>query len=225
MLRRWMIGWLFLCVMMFGGCEVSSATKTEQQRLWLEVPPLCQYPALPTGCEATAAAMVLQYYGNAVEAETVAAWLPRSNAFYEQAGMLYGPDPYKVFVGDPFTADSYGCFAPVIAETLTTYTSYTATAVYDSTLERLCEEYIRIGYPVLVWVTMEMRAPADGTAWILPDGTSFVWPAGEHCMVLVGCDEQYFYFNDPRTGGVAMYEKSLCEKRFEQLGRQAVVVC
>ena len=29
----------------------------------LEVPLLCQYPALPTGCEAVAATMVLQYYG------------------------------------------------------------------------------------------------------------------------------------------------------------------
>lgn len=42
----------------------------------LSVPALCQYPELPTGCEATAAAMVLQYYGEAITPSTLAGeWL------------------------------------------------------------------------------------------------------------------------------------------------------
>ena len=40
------------------------------------VPPICQYPALPTGCEAVAATMVLQYYDTNITAEEFAeSWL------------------------------------------------------------------------------------------------------------------------------------------------------
>ena len=40
------------------------------------LPTLCQYPDLPTGCEATAAAMVLQFYGEEVSPAAVAGeWL------------------------------------------------------------------------------------------------------------------------------------------------------
>lgn len=79
----------------------------------LSVPALCQYPELPTGCEATAAVMVLQYYGEAITPSTLAGeWLTCSEQFYWKNGVLYGPDPDKAFAGDPFSQNAYGLFCP-----------------------------------------------------------------------------------------------------------------
>ncbi len=44
-------------------------------------------------------------------------------------------------------------------------------------------------------------------------------------MLLMGFDENYYYFCDPLSqGAVVSYEKSLVEQRYEEMGRQAVVV-
>ena len=82
----------------------------------IDVPAICQYPELPTGCEATAAAMVLQYYGINITAEDFAAgWLVCDAGFYSINGLQYGPDPNEVFAGDPFSEYSYGCYAgPIV---------------------------------------------------------------------------------------------------------------
>ncbi len=224
-MKQIVLALLSLCLALLGGCDKDiSERPPEGANVFLTVPMLCQYPSLPTGCEATAAAMVLQFYGNRMTAETVASWLPCSEAFYYQEGVLHGPDPYESFVGDPFSEESYGCFAPVIAAAINERDlPLTATVVSGCSLDELCC-YLDDGKPLLVWVTMEMREPTEGTAWILPDGTPFVWTAGEHCMVLVGYDKERYYFNDPRSGGVVLYERALCEERFEQLGKQAVCI-
>lgn len=211
-----------LCVicLLTAGCRRLETVSPSVQVL--DVPTLCQYPSLPTGCEATAAAMVLRYYGVQVTAEEVAGWLPCDRSFYYAEDGLHGPDPYTCFVGDPFTDDSYGCFAPVIASAVNQKAAaVTATVVNGQTLDELCA-YLDQGAPLLVWVTMELREVSDGTAWTLPNGESFVWPAGEHCMVLVGYDERVFYLNDPRSGTTVTYDRTLCETRFAQLGQQAV---
>ena len=36
------------------------------------------------------------------------------DAMYRKDGVLYGPDPYEQFVGDPRSQYALGCFAPVI---------------------------------------------------------------------------------------------------------------
>ena len=70
----------------------------------LAVPALSQYPQLPTGCESTAAAMVLQYYGSSITPEEFASsWLECDGGFYTDDGVTYGPDPSMVFAGDPFS--------------------------------------------------------------------------------------------------------------------------
>lgn len=60
----------------------------------IDVPNICQYPSLPTGCESAAAAMVLQYHGCSVTAEDFAdRWLERSDDFYSDGNTNYYQTP------------------------------------------------------------------------------------------------------------------------------------
>ena len=193
----------------------------------LSIPPLSQYPAFPTGCELIAATMALRYAGETVSPDTLAdRYLSTSTDWYWWAGSYHGPDPCAHFLGNPRKENSYGCFAPVIYRMLTTYLGDDS-RVADATgtpLPELCERFLDVGVPVLVWATMEMRPVKAGATWLLPDGTAFTWPAGEHCLLLVGYDEKSYYFNDPRTGTCVAYEKAVCEKRYGELGMQALAV-
>ena len=69
-----------------------------------------------------------------------------------------------------------------------------------------------------------MVATHPGNVWYLPDGTKYVWTANEHCLLLVGYDELYYYFNDPYNGACVKYKKHLCEKPFIELGCQSLVI-
>jgi uncharacterized protein YvpB len=61
----------------------------------LDVPLIMQLPELPTGCEATATAMMLQYAGSPLTKFDVALEMP------------YSDDPNQGFVGDPFTKSGF----------------------------------------------------------------------------------------------------------------------
>lgn len=193
----------------------------------IDVPTISQYPTLPTGCESVAATMVLQYYGVDITAQDFALhWLECSRDFHQKHGRVYGPDPRKVFAGDPFTENSYGCFAEPIADAVNRNSvDCTAQIITDRTLEELCEDYVDNDRPLLIWATMKMQESYKGNAWYLEDGSLFTWIAREHCLVLVGYNEAYYLLNDPMTGGVVAYPKSVVEKRFAELGMQAVYIC
>ena len=230
-MKRFLWGLIALCLLCLTACQGMTAPTPEPaaaapEEKHLSVPLLCQYPELPTGCESTAAAMVLQYYGDTVTPTTFAAdWLPRSEAFYTKNGVQHGPDPARFFAGDPFSAYAYGCFAPVIVTAVQEHsTRCTAFAVTGHTLAQLCREYLDRDKPLLIWATMGMQPKKQGNRWQLPDGSSFTWPAGEHCLVLVGYTADSYCFNDPQTGAVVRYAKALCETRFTELGQQAVCI-
>ncbi len=204
-----------------------SLPQTEQiAETILEVPALCQYPTLPTGCEAVAAAMVLQYYGERVSAEEFArTWLECSRDFYSWDGMNFGPDPNLVFAGDPFSANSYGCFAGAITSAINRESKIcVAKTIQGLSLPELCAEYIDNGKPLLVWATMSMKQSSPGNSWYLKNREKFTWIAGEHCLVLVGYNEGYYFFNDPMSGSTVAYQKHIVEARFEELSQQAVCV-
>ncbi len=208
--------------------EFISGMKTGKTdgKMIIDVPLICQYPELPTGCESVSAAMVLQYYGVSVTAEEFAGgWLERSEDFYETDRGLYGPDPHEVFAGNPFSEYAYGCFAPVIVRAVNGHCAECRAEEIDGkTLPELCSEYIDQDMPLLIWATMYMKKSYAGRSWYLEDGTEFVWTACEHCLVLVGYDEENYFLNDPLTGNTEAYPKELVEKRFQELGSQAVLI-
>lgn len=206
--------------------ESSANVIPEPNEKIINVPNLCQYPNLPTGCEATAAAMALRYYGVNINAEEFAGmWLDCSQGFYTAGGELYGPAPNEVFAGDPFSESSYGCYASAIVKAVNgNSTECTALKITDKTLSELCNDYIARDKPLLIWATMSMKESKQGRKWLLNDGSEFIWTAGEHCLVLVGYGEDYYYFNDPQSGSTVAYQKGVSEKRFKELGSQAVYI-
>lgn len=194
----------------------------------LNVPCLAQAPELPTGCEAVSAVMILQYYGEKITAaDFVDGYLDCDTSFYTAAdGAWCGPDPNRVFVGDPRTPNGYGCYAPVIEKALVTYFggSERVENTTGKSLSELCERYLDRGIPVLLWASMEMQETYPSQSWRLESGELFTWIAREHCLVLVGYDAERYFFNDPLAGTVVGYEKTLVEQRYRELGMQSLVI-
>ncbi len=191
------------------------------------VPLIPQMPSYPTGCEAVSTVMALQYAGYAISVEDfITQYLPKSREFYIENGKNFGPDPYEYFIGNPKSAASYGCMAPVIEKALGACLEDTdkANNITGMSLPEICEQYVKNGTPVILWATIKMRETNPVNSWYLSDGTRFTWPGNEHCMLLVGYDDTSYYFHDPYTGKLASFEKQLCEDRFAEMGRQALVI-
>ncbi len=233
------ISYIIIGILSHGGFEVSNENSLNNTTVesvpaesvtaekFINVPAICQYPTLPTGCESVSATMVLQYYNVNLSAEEFANnWLECSDNFYTRNNQLYGPDPNKVFAGNPFSQNSYGCFAGPIAEAINRNSvKLTAKIILNQTLDELCENYIKNDIPILIWATMGMKESYDGNKWTLDDGRTFTWIAGEHCLVLVGYNDDYYFLNDPMSGSTVAYKKSIVQRRFSELGSQAVIIC
>lgn len=188
--------------------------------------PIMDQEGYPTGCETISTIMLLRYYGIYMSAdEFIDNYLPMAD--YEFIGdYMYGPDPNEYFVGDPRCSYSFGCFAPVIEEALSQCIPLDC-KVEDLTgieLSQLAEDFISRSQPLLIWASMDMAPIYEGQAWILPSGETFIWPANEHCLVMIGYDDEYYYFNDPLPGEICAYEKELVEERYEEMGMQALAL-
>ncbi|MDR1014347.1 MAG: C39 family peptidase [Coriobacteriales bacterium] len=104
----------------------------------LEVPLIMQMPKLPTGCEATATAMMLQYAGSSLTKLDVAAEMP------------YSDDPYQGFVGDPFTESGY----TIYPQALTSLVRAQLGSAVDLSGASLADvrAFLQDGKPVCCWI-------------------------------------------------------------------------
>ena len=93
-------------------------------------------------------------------------------------------------------------------------------------MEVLLREYIDNDKPVIFWASIDLKETYSGPEWILTDsGERFLWRSNEHCMLLVGYDEENYYFNDPwHDHGVIGYERKLVERRHEEQYEMAVSI-
>ena len=134
----------------------------------------------------------------------------------------------SVFCGSPYDDESFGCYAPVIREALEKIigAEYTVTDETGMTTDELVEKYIDQGMPVIYWACINMRDPIVGPQWKLLDtGETFTWISNEHCMLLVGYDEDSYYFNDPYENMFCIrYPKTVVEDRHKAQHMQAVGV-
>ena len=231
--RRIFCQLLVLFIVLFiAGCSPAYTPRLVEERereesgVFVDIPPLSQYPNYPTGCESVTAVMALHYAGVSISVEDfIANHLPCDDRFYEEDGLLYGPDPYAVFIGDPHRTNSYGCMAPVIERALRSCVGEgKVVKTTGETLSSLCRNYVDKGVPVILWATMEMRPVGSGRMWFLPDGRQFTWPSGEHCLLLVGYNESEYFFNDPRHGAVVAYDTNSVEVAYASLGKQSLVI-
>ncbi len=179
---------------------------------------LSQNPELPTGCEITSLTSVLNYYGINVKKETMADdYLKKGDGSY-----------YKMFLGNPRDAGSFGCMAQPIVDAANLYfkknnVSMKVSNVSGVTFDKILE-YVSQGVPMIVWNTMGM-APAYESQTLTLDGREYTWIAPEHCVVVVGydLDNNEVYVADPMAGMVTRNLKTF-EERYDSLKRQAVYV-
>lgn len=198
-----------------------------------DVPHIKQGDDYPTGCESVSAVMVLQYFGYDISPdEFIDDYLPKMDTYAEGEGedrVIFAADPNEYFVGDPYDEHSIGCYAPVIADSLERCTDGDGCEIINATgssIGELLREYILNDIPVIFWATMNMQPSREGTTWTIIDtDREFTWIAGEHCLVLIGYDHEYYYFSDPSCDEpVTSYKKDIVEKRYNELGQQCVVM-
>ena len=69
-----------------------------------------------------------------------------------------------------------------------------------------------------------MAEPYYSSIWHLEGGGTYTWLANEHCLVLMGYDNENYYFSDPYKGAVVKYKKALCQSRYQAFGQQALAI-
>ena len=182
--------------------------------------PICQYPALPTGCEMTSLAMVLDFMGVKADKCDLA-------DKYLDKGPVGKVNFWKAFVGNPRNARSYGCYAPVVVNTANRYlraknSSMRATYYAGKTLEFLTS-YTRAGYPVIVWCTIDCRQARDTATWVV-NGEKIRWRSPQHCVVFLGIKNGKAVIADPTYGRIKLYDKELFRRSYTALYEQAVII-
>ena len=200
------------------------------KRVIIEAPYIDQSPRWPTGCESVSAVMLLRYLGYDITVDEFIENDLEIQDFREENGEIFGPDPRKYFCGSPYDPDAFGCYAPVIVNALSKVFAgekkYEAADETGTSEKELLEKYIDRGMPVIFWACIDMREPVTGPQWRLHDtGEWFTWISNEHCMLLVGYDDEKYYFNDPHNGnGLTGYARGIVEKRRRAQHMQAVGV-
>lgn len=218
----------------------------------INVPYIDQTEEWPTGCESVSAVMLLQYLGVDISVnEFIETYLERK-PFVEKDGKIYGPDPRKYFAGSPYDTESMGCYAPVIEKTLNKVMDavrngkhplrenaflaamkkenmadgWCAKDITGMPLSDMLHQYIDNDMPVVFWACIDLKEAIIGPEWIVDEtGEVFTWRSNEHCMLFVGYDEKYYYFNDPwHNHGTIGYEKDLVEKRHKEQYEMAVTI-
>ncbi|MBO5343856.1 MAG: C39 family peptidase [Ruminococcus sp.] len=214
--------------------ETTEPKKAEKKHSDKKTPECIEVPYIsqekyPTGCELVSTAMVMTYYGYEIEPlELIESGYMETSVVEYKNGKLYGGDPNEVFVGDPRKNTGYGCYAGAVCKALKKYfenESCIAYAIDDCSLPDICDKYIDSGQPVIIWASINMMPieKSEESTWLIDEtDEEFTWLSNEHCMVLVGYDDEYYYIHDPLKDAFTPYKRSIVEKRYEEMGRQAI---
>lgn len=194
----------------------------------IDVPFISQNSLYPTGCESVTTVMALNYLGCEITVdEFIEYYLDMTDIPHENNGIKTGESPWYCFLGSPYDSNGYGCYSTVIENALYKFIDnevYDVDRLNGVSIDTLCEDYIINNTPVIIWATAEMQRAFDAETWITPNGEYCTWIAPEHCLLLVGFDDEYYYFNDPRQGKNTPYLKFDVETAYSSLYCQAVVI-
>ena len=197
--------------------EIETTTDTHVQ---INVDPILQYPELPTGCEITCLAMLLNYHGYNVDKVDLV------NNY-----MLYRTGNYPVgFGGSPFSTTGSLMWPPAMVDIANAF-------LLDNNDERKAQDktgltldllfnYLKEGIPIAVWVNESFSTYVDY------DGNEASYNGylyrsywGEHCIILKGydLDKNIVYINNPQTGE-EIIDLTLFEEVYIACGRYAVLI-
>lgn len=197
----------------------------------IKIPCIDQTRHWPTGCESATAVMLLQALGVPMTMERWVQDFLECRNFTKSAGQLIGPDPRKFFAGDPADPDGMGCWSGALARFLNKAFTvleipYQAEAA-DGAPPKMLRESLQNGIPAAYWATIDAKPAIPGPDWLLEDsGEVFHWRSNEHCMLLVGMDEENYWFNDPLHAACspAPWPKALAEQRHAEQRNMTVLV-
>lgn len=188
-------------------------------------------------CETYAFASLMEYLKIDFDvAEFGEKYLVKSPVTYDADYNRYAPDLRTAFAGT--LEEGYGIYAPAMVTSINNFLSakkqsLRATELKGKTLEQLCREYVLKDTPVMIWGNAYMDEPEEYVTWIVNEadenaqtkvGDIFEWPTNEHCLLLIGFDEEHYIFSDSVAGKIASYDKTDSEKCFKQMGSQAIVL-
>lgn len=201
--------------------EVSNPSKIIKEVQ--NVPIIGQMPELPSGCEITAAAMVLQWAGVKIDKKDLAEAIPKGAMPVYRNGNTYGSNPNNVFIGNPFSSNSFGVYHKPIALLMSKYLTEPPEDITGLAFDKILE-VVDKGRPVIAWATREMVKPKIDVYWYDENNNQVKWIAPEHTYVIVGYSDNDVIVNDPLTGKRQQYPISLFKQRWESMGRQSVTV-
>ncbi|PKM94377.1 MAG: hypothetical protein CVU84_09905 [Firmicutes bacterium HGW-Firmicutes-1] len=185
------------------------------------VPIIYQNPTLPTGCEAAAAAMLLQWAGFNVTMENIADALPKGKLPYKSGNKLMGGNPDYEFVGSPYKKSGFGVFHKPIANAIEKYSP--CEDLTGCSFEELLM-LIDNNRPIIVWATINMKKPSINSTWYDERGNKVVWKVPEHAVVLIGYTDTHVIVNDSLAGGNVKYNRIDFIRNWEYMGKQAVAL-
>jgi len=194
----------------------------------ITAPHICQLPDFPTGCESAAAVMAMRYLGITTTMDTFVDKRLDKTLGDTPFNVYNTPfDPNETFGGNPRSTSGYGCYSPVIKNALDKILpgkGCYAVALSNVSLKNLCSQYIDQDIPVVLWATINMAAPQNANSWVY-NGNTIQWIIPQHCLLLVGYDDDNYIFNDPgKSTALTYYSKASVETAYAGLFKQAVVV-
>ncbi|MCM1006963.1 MAG: C39 family peptidase [Ruminococcus flavefaciens] len=183
-----------------------------------------QEPELPTGCEITSLAEVLNYHGFIIDKEELCDnFMPVD---YEGSATMN-----QAYIGDPRSTNGFGCYSPVIVKSAYEYFESIDSPCYAVDLSgtdfrdlfyQVCQ-----GRPVIVWATMYLtESDFFDYLWTSANGEDMTFNYYQHCMAIYGYDltEGIVYAGDPLVGNTT-YSIDAFERIYDIMGKQAVVIC
>ena len=212
--------------------EIQAPPEAPKNKI-IDAPYIYQNVDYPNGCESVSAVMALRYFGIDMTVDDfIDNYLDMGDA--PVVGGI-GPDPTLVYCGDPRRKDGWGCHSSVIVNALDKFIDYekfTVSSYRGRTLDELCRRYIDRDIPVIIWATVGMvdsSAEQYWASWTTPQGKAVTYNKKLHCLLLVGYDENNYYFNDSMnlsSHGTRYigYSKATAEKAYNILGRQSIVI-
>jgi uncharacterized protein YvpB len=206
--------------------ETPAKTAKDIAQYNINVESILQEPELPSGCEVTSLAMVLNFYGIQADKCDLA-------DHYLECLPIKQANTQKCFAGDPYDDYAYGCFSNVLSSTANKYLEATKSLYpqiqlhvtntsgqsFDSLLNYVCQ-----GKPVIIWGTEKMQPAGDEVLWEV-DGETSRWRYGQHCLVLIGydTDNQTVKIADPLEG-ICDYDMEASREAYGAMYSQSILI-
>lgn len=181
-----------------------------------------QLPDMPSGCEITSLAMVLNYLGVDCDKEILANYLDIGEK---------GDNYFTKYIGSVFTDSSYGCYAEALCNCAQNYlkargvNSLVIGNISGTDVDSLLG-LVAAGHPVIVWATEDMKSVGDNNILWTYEGQPMGYLRGEHCLVLIGFDKENdkVIMADPMKGCATEYSLTAFRLRYKAQFSQAVLI-